>query len=378
MCRNELIITKIIECANIIGKTPTIKKYNEIIKIPSSKVIINNFGTWNNALREAGLSLNLQKLSIESVSEYFNENGCELLTEQYTNNRQDLKYICKCGELATTKMDSFRNRPHCNSCSIKKKNSRTLDHDVVKNYFEKHECKLLTTNYYSVKQKLDYICSCGNSSQISFDSFRRGHRCKNCGTEKNVKRMKKTIEDVREIFKVNGCKLLDDKYINNKQVLNFICLCGNKNGCIRLSDFLYGRRCKQCSNNKKSIVNKGRRYPNNSGVKHPFWNPAKTQEEREKGRLFTEYKQWRKDVYIRDKYTCQCCGDTTGGNLNAHHLNGWDWCKNERFDLSNGITLCEMCHTDFHGIYGLGGNTKEQWLEYMENLLLKDPVFSLI
>jgi 5-methylcytosine-specific restriction endonuclease McrA len=28
---------------------------------------------------------------------------------------------------------------------------------------------------------------------------------------------------------------------------------------------------------------------------------------------------WRNEVYKRDNYTCQKCGDNTGGNLEAHH-----------------------------------------------------------
>ena len=50
--------------------------------------------------------------------------------------------------------------------------------------------------------------------------------------------------------------------------------------------------------------------------------------------------------------------------LNAHHLNGWAWAKDQRFDLENGITLCENCHKLFHSIYGRGKNTREQYEEF--------------
>lgn len=87
------------------------------------------------------------------------------------------------------------------------------------------------------------------------------------------------------------------------------------------------------------------------------------------GRFFNvhEYREWRKEVYKKDNYTCQCCGDNKGGNLNAHHLDGYDWCEEKRLDINNGITLCKNCHSDFHYVYGYGGNTKEQFEEWLKD-----------
>ena len=77
----------------------------------------------------------------------------------------------------------------------------------------------------------------------------------------------------------------------------------------------------------------------------------------------TESIQWKKEVFKRDFYICKCCGQK-GHNLNAHHLNGWNWAKDQRYDLSNGLTLCENCHNLFHKHYGKGNNTKEQYQEF--------------
>jgi len=57
------------------------------------------------------------------------------------------------------------------------------------------------------------------------------------------------------------------------------------------------------------------------------------------------------------------CGKR-GGKLNAHHLDGHDWCTEKRFDINNGATTCIECHNDFHFIYGRGGTTKEDFFEY--------------
>ena len=60
--------------------------------------------------------------------------------------------------------------------------------------------------------------------------------------------------------------------------------------------------------------------------------------------------------------------------LNAHHLDGWNWCKDKRFKTSNGITLCEDCHVEFHKEYGYGNNTKEQFQEFKEFKEIKNII----
>ena len=102
------------------------------------------------------------------------------------------------------------------------------------------------------------------------------------------------------------------------------------------------------------------------GDKHPKWNAELTEEERLIKRAYPEYTEWRTQVFERDKYTCQICGDNKGGNLVAHHLNGYHWDKKARVDINNGVTLCESCHDDFHSIYGYGDNNIFQFAQYQE------------
>lgn len=78
---------------------------------------------------------------------------------------------------------------------------------------------------------------------------------------------------------------------------------------------------------------------------------------------FPENKQFVKAVMKRDDYTCQVCG-TRGGNLAVHHLNGYNWDIDNRYNPDNGVTLCQSCHRNFHKRYGMGNNTVEQFNEY--------------
>jgi len=106
------------------------------------------------------------------------------------------------------------------------------------------------------------------------------------------------------------------------------------------------------------------RYKRIGGEKNPSWNPNLTDEEREDERKYPEYSQWRLSVFKRDNYTCKCCGQISG-NLNAHHLNDYVNFPEQRTDINNGITLCDVCHRDFHKEYGYGNNDEGQFLEWM-------------
>lgn len=76
--------------------------------------------------------------------------------------------------------------------------------------------------------------------------------------------------------------------------------------------------------------------------------------ERRGQRFSQEYKRWRYDVFTRDKFTCQDCGDDKGGNLIAHHIKAFADYPELRFDVDNGKTVCETCH----GKYGCKGSIK--------------------
>lgn len=97
----------------------------------------------------------------------------------------------------------------------------------------------------------------------------------------------------------------------------------------------------------------------NSGYNNSRYNFNKTQEERENERGYPEYIEFIKKVLKRDNYTCQCCNKKSKGDMEVHHLDGYNWCKEKRTEETNGITLCKTCHDNFHSIYGKGNNTKE-------------------
>jgi uncharacterized protein YkuJ len=60
-----------------------------------------------------------------------------------------------------------------------------------------------------------------------------------------------------------------------------------------------------------------------------------------------EYRIWRARVIRRDK-VCQVpgCGSIKGRS--AHHMNSGSYFPDQRYDTDNGVTMCRVCHINFH------------------------------
>jgi 5-methylcytosine-specific restriction endonuclease McrA len=193
-------------------------------------------------------------------------------------------------------------------------------------------------------------------SSVSFYCFKQGHRCNKCRYEKAANKTKNSYEIVKQLFINNNYKLLSDYYKNSSMKLQYVCPLGHV-GYITYDDFKQGKRCKQCY------------VENNIGENHPNWNSNLTEKDRIKRRHLAENYEWRNKVFERDDYTCQVCG-TKNITLNAHHLDGYHWAIDKRFNVNNGVTLCFNCHSQrvsgsFHSIYGVKNNNKEQFEEFL-------------
>ena len=188
-------------------------------------------------------------------------------------------------------------------------------------------------------------CDCGNYTEVSAKSLLSGHT-KSCGCL-----LSENLEGKRygKLLVVEG----KDERRDGNVLWNCLCDCGNHTKVVASS--LASGVTKSCGCLRNRL-----------GVDHPNYNPDITDEQRSKFRYVLHggnSKVWSQQTMIRDDFTCQIC-NKHGGNLNAHHLNGWNAFPEQRFDVDNGVTLCTDCHKEFHSEYGYGDNTREQFDEY--------------
>ena len=80
-----------------------------------------------------------------------------------------------------------------------------------------------------------------------------------------------------------------------------------------------------------------------TGDKNPNWKGGITPINKYI-RTTSEYKDWRRDIFIRDEFTCQECG-ITNIYIEVHHIKSFAKYPELRLEPDNGITLCKSCHS---------------------------------
>lgn len=191
-------------------------------------------------------------------------------------------------------------------------------------------------------------CHCGTEFETDASSLRRG-RVKSCGCSRiknlvGMKFNKLTVEELSNGRDGNGAVLWKCK-----------CECG-KITYLNGSE-LKNPRKKSCGCDKSGVI---AHCKSRAGVNHHWYNKSLNDDERTRQQDI----EFSRGVFVRDNYTYQKCG-YRGSNLNAHHLDGYHWCKELRSDISNGSTLCETCHVKFHKLYGRTYNTRYQYYQYL-------------
>lgn len=245
---------------------------------------------------------------------------------------------------------------------------------------------------YSILRKKvkDIADDCGTSTDVIYDWLKKYNIKTNRYTEKPDKEILenlyiKELKSTREIAKILGC--------SRSAVINWLKKYEIPIRTISESNHNYfkykGGKKIQSEKVKKDWENdkyrnlqskiKKELFKNNpelkiqhsakmQGIDISEWNGFSELETR-RIRKSLDYKNWQNEVFKRDDYTCQCCGKR-GGVLHAHHLESFSDNPDLRFDISNGITLCENCHSpnkigSFHNIYGTMHNTKDQFIEFL-------------
>ncbi|HUS49649.1 MAG TPA: hypothetical protein VMZ91_05760 [Candidatus Paceibacterota bacterium] len=290
-----------------------------------------------------------KKYTLEYVKQYFKNRGCDLLEKTYKNRSTKMLYKCACGNISKISFSSFLFGSYCRECKkIRARKRLQHSYSYVKNYFNKYGCKLMEKEYINNITLMKYKCKCGKISKSNFANFRKSKRCQSCAGNK-----KYSFKEVKKYFKYHNCELLENTYINCDMPIKYKCLCGNTS-ITRFCIFKQGHRCKKCGNERTGEKNRGENSPN--------WNPNLTNEDRllQRSRLSnTIYKKWRNSVFKRDNYICCKC-NARGGLLNAHHILNFSSNPGLRTKIKNGVTFCKKCHIKFHSKFGIKNNSLQQ------------------
>lgn len=187
-----------------------------------------------------------RKEMFNRIKKEFQEENCELLETEYINNHTKMSYKCNCGNESVISYNSFQKGRKCMKCLGTPKHS----YKYVEEYFDKNNCILISDKYESNLEKLEYICECGNYSEITFANFQNGHRCVKCRSYY----LKHDIENVKEYFKKYNYECLENQYINCEIKIRYRCDKGHLS-TTSFHNFQNGKRCPKCKNKTEQIVN---------------------------------------------------------------------------------------------------------------------------
>lgn len=311
----------------------------------------------------------MRRNTIEDVRKYIeieSRSGCKLLSDEYQNNRTKLLIKCDCGKEFVTNYNNFKslNKHHCEECSRRSGGDPFTYEEFKQFVINNSDCQLLSNYYINERTKLKFRCKCGNEFITEPRTFKNLNKrqCDICGRKetliKQTKSQERFIKEIHELTNDEYTVIGKYKNARTKIRIKHNCeLCNNYEFDILPDSFIRGTRCPKCS-----IIN-------HKGEKHPKYNVLLTDKDREKRDMQNgEIRKWTSNVFERDNYTCQCCNKRGNTKLNAHHLNSWNKYKKLRFEINNGITLCEECHKKFHHIYGYGNNTELQFGEFLNKI----------
>ena len=208
-------------------------------------------------------------------------------------------------------------------------------------------------------------CDCGNEKVVRGNDLKQG-KSKSCGCKRKEVTSERLTKDLTGLKFGRLTVISKDKKRNGKVTWKCKCDCGNE--CVVERGNLTSGTTQSCGCLHKEIASKHMKDMSSQkvGELSPHWKPELTDEDRADRRISDGYKEWIYMVKEKGSFTCDCCGDSRGGNLVSHHLDSYKYFPNKRLDINNGVCLCKKCHTEFHS--WMGGNmvkcTKEDYYKF--------------
>lgn len=207
--------------------------------------------------------------------------------------------------------------------------------------------------YKGVDKKIPIVDKNGYRSEVSSSSLKAGYAPSlflNGDTDAKTFNMYKKVRE-------NTDYVLKDNQTFSSMYSDYVFICSSHGEFTKTLGFIITANgyCPFCLQNRMRGENNSR------------WNTKKSNEERLKERKSFKYKNWRDSVFERDDFRCVICSQK-GGRIHAHHLDGYHWCEERRYDISNGATLCVYCHRMYHSTYGSLNTISSDWIEWKSEI----------
>lgn len=284
----------------------------------------------------------------------------------YKNAHQKLPTLCPAGNKYLISAILFIDkgiRCACSSCTQRKrpKKWRTKDEAIAELRMLGEE---VISEYVNTRTPVLSRCvKCGYEREIiPYSYFSRKASCAKCAGTYKV-----TTSEYREELRSKGWDLPEGvEYVNKDTPILHMCPYGHIT-LKKPGNWRSGFGCEICMREDFS-----ERYRGVNLVTGEELSPERLAELEEE-RKSPEYARWRNDVLERDGHACVLCDSRS--DLNVHHLYSFTNFPDLRYDLDNGVTLCEVHHLNkhpgsFHAVYGQDGQTVgEQFLEYLDNFI---------
>lgn len=202
-----------------------------------------------------------RKVTIEKIRTLAETKGGKCLSDNFISSKTKLDWQCKNGHTWSAVIGSIRNNGSwCPECVGKKK----LTIEGMRVLAESKGGRLLSTEYIIASYKLKWQCSVGHIFEARPSSVKNlGAWCSEC-----VTRSKYTIEEIRTLAESRGGKCLSDKYINSGTKLDWECKNGHKWRAILGNVKHNGSWCRECAkkNSRLKDPNSSRPAKNLEGI----------------------------------------------------------------------------------------------------------------
>lgn len=266
-------------------------------------------------------------------------------------------------------------------------------------------------------------CGCGNTMQYIFSQIKKG-MCGKCLREVKSKEFLNQIDKLVNTYAGDFLIKSVLTYKGSHSVLILVCRCGKDFEC-KYCNLKYRKSCKECNLMKKKSIRsrdlcgqqigdltvlekfhlKGNRTwwdckcscgrivsvpvsaltskkARHCGCKYKrsrgYTYFGEEYPKKPRGRAKTlsladrqRYKDWQKQVFKINGHICCIC-KKRGGYLICHHLDGWNWCIERRYDPQNAAVCCSKCHLRFHKKFGFGNNTRSQFIAFRSQYAIQN------